>query len=68
VAAPERDVGDDRVFAPHELGLESLRELVIQQSVPPMAGDVLGQHDDGDRGLLVGRPSLIEDVEVGDER
>ncbi len=36
VAAPERDVGDDRVFA-HELGMRSLGESVIQQSVAAMA-------------------------------
>ena len=50
VAASIRDVGDDRVIATDQLGLQSLRGLVIQQPVPPVAGDVLGQDDDRDRG------------------
>ena len=61
-----RDVGDDRVLATDERGLEPLGRLVVEQPVPPVAGDVLGQDDDRDRGLLVRRPGLVEHVEVGE--
>ena len=53
---------------PTEGRLEALGGLVVEQPVPPVAGDVLGQDDDRDRRLLVRRPGLVEDVEVGDER
>ena len=61
-------VRDDRVLAAHERGLEPLGRLVVEQPVPPVAGDVLGQDDDRDRGLLVRRPGVVEHVEVGDDR
>ena len=48
--------------------MSRLRGLVVEQPVPPVAGDVLGQDDDRDRRLLVRRPGLVEDVEVGDDR
>ena len=62
------DVRDHRVLAAHERRLEALRRLVVEQPVPPVAGDVLGQHDDRRRRLLVRRPGALEHVEVRDER
>jgi hypothetical protein len=52
VAAAVRNVGDDRMFAPDEFCLEAFCGLVIQQAVPPVAGDVLRQDDDRDRRFL----------------
>ena len=66
--APVRDVGDDRVLAPDQRRFEPLRGLVVEHPVPPAPGDVLGQDDDRERRLLVRRPGLVEDVEVGDDR
>src|SRR4051812_7779031 len=66
VAPTVRDVGDHRVLTADELALEPLRRLVVEQPVPPVAGDVLRQHDDRRRCLLVRRPGHVEDVEVRD--
>ena len=41
--------GHDRVRSTEECALEAARDLVVEESVPPVPGDVLGQDDDGDR-------------------
>ena len=67
-APPVGDVRDHRVLAADERRLQPLGGLVIQQPVPPVPGDVLGQDDDRDRRGLLGRPGEVEDVEVGGDR
>src|SRR6185503_11194933 len=66
--APVRDVRDDGVLATEDGLLEPLRRLVVEDPFPPVAGDVLGEDDDRDRGGLVGWPGLLEHVEVRDDR
>src|SRR3990170_6981219 len=63
-----RDVGDHRVLATEDGGLEALGRLVVEEPVPPVAGHEFGEHDDRDRRLLVRRPSLVQDVEIGEDR
>src|SRR5688572_10425530 len=52
--SPVRDVRDDGVLATEEGGLEAACRLVVEEPIPPVARDVLGQHDDRDRLRPVG--------------
>ena len=68
VLASVRDVDDDGVGPAEEGRPEPLRRLVVEDPLPPVAGDVLGDDDERDRRLLVRRPGSVEDVEVGEQR
>ena len=74
---PARKVGSSRRYGtltttvcgrPRSERPQPLGRLVVEDPLPPVAGDVLGDHDERDRRRLVGRPGRVEDVEVGRER
>ena len=60
---PVRDIGDHRVSRPTSAP-RAAGGLVVEEPVPPVARDVLGQdHDRGGR-LLLGWPGPVQDVQV----
>ena len=68
VLAPVRDVHDDRVRPAEQHRPQPLGRLVVEDPLPPVAGDVLGDDHEGDRRVLVRRPGRVEHVEVGEQR
>jgi hypothetical protein len=64
ILATVRNVDDDGVGSTEERAPEALDGLVVQESLPPVSGDVFRDDDEGDRSFLLGRPAGIQNVEV----